>query len=159
MRHFRFNEADLQANQDGRISNAQRERYMPPRFQGLVMIVILGHAALLAGLLGLIALISQQPLMLLVLAVVLGMALLPFTLARADNLQRPVVLQDIHAGRVTSVCGPVLLDSQDKTSYTLLVSGEPFTLSRDAYFALRPGFEYCFYYLPNSRTILSVAIV
>jgi hypothetical protein len=154
-RALKFSAADLEMNRQGRVSAAQRQPRAAPQVSQIAVYVILGHAALLVGLLGAIAVIANQPALWLVLAIVGVMALMPLFLARAEFLSRPVVQDDLNRGVVAQTCGTAHL-TQEGQRYHLRVGSEEFpNVSLKVWGAFRQNERYCVYYLPRSKVILS----
>lgn len=154
-RALKFTEADLELNRQGRISPAQRQPYTTPPVSRIAVYVILGHAVLLLGLLGMIAIVANQPIMWLVLAIVGVMALMPFFLTRSEFLSRPVVQDDVNRGKVARVCGVAHLTMAGKR-YDLRVGTYEFRgVSLKVWGAFKQNIAYCVYYLPRSGVILS----
>jgi hypothetical protein len=154
-RALKFTAADLEMNRQGRVSAAQRQPHAALQISQIAVYVILGHAVLLVGLLGAIAVIASQPALWLVLAIVGVMALMPLFLARAEFLSRPVVQDDLNRGVVAQACGAAHL-TQEGQRYHLRVGGEEFpNVSLKVWGAFRQNASYCVYYLPRSKVILS----
>lgn len=152
---LKFTEADLKANRQGRISEAQRQPYATPQVNRIAIYVVLGHAALLIGVFGALAIIVNKPALWGILLLVGGLALLPFMAARNEFLRRPVVQDDINRGRVESVCGVVELSSE-KNRYHIVVAGRRFAnVTLRLWGAFSADQPYCIYYLPQSAIILS----
>lgn len=152
-----FTEDDLHANRAGYLSAAQRKRYAPPQFQPVVMIAILGHLVFVGGLLGVIALLTGAAAMWIVLLVVLGLGALPFILLRNEGNIRPALRGDVARNNVHVACGiAVLEEKRGRRPYVeLTVDGITVQLQPQQARFFVPGADYCIYYLPNSRTLLS----
>ncbi|XWX03208.1 hypothetical protein VZO05_11920 [Aggregatilineales bacterium SYSU G02658] len=154
-RALKFTAADLEQNRQGRISAAQRQPYTTPPVSRIAVYVILGHGALLLGLLGAIAVVANQPVMWLVLGIVAVMGLMPLFLTRSEFLSRPVVQDDVNRGKVAQVCGVVSLTMEGKR-YDLRVGTYEFRgVSLKVWGAFKQNIAYCVYYLPRSGVILS----
>jgi hypothetical protein len=152
---LKFTEDDLLANQRGRISDTQRQAYLPPAVSRIAIYVVLGHAVLLLGIFGTIAVIVNKPAMWGVLLIVSGLALLPFFVSRGEFLRRPVVQDDVARGKVASVCGMVELPYENNR-YGLRIENTTFNnLTLKVWGAFSPQKTYCIYYLPQSQIILS----
>lgn len=152
---LKFTEADLEANRNGHISEAQRQPYAVPQVSRIAIYVILGHAVLLVGIFGAIALVVNEPALWGILLLVSGLALLPFFVSRNEFLRRPVVQDDVNRGKVASVCGVVQLPMEN-SRYHLHIEGKQFNnLTLKVWGAFRPNTSYCLYYLPQSGIILS----
>lgn len=154
-RALKFTADDLEMNRQGRVSAAQRQPYAKPTLNPLAVYVILGHAALLVGLLGVIALIVNQPILWLVLLVVGAMALMPFFLIRSEFFSRPVVQDDLNRGKVAQVRGVATLTMEGKRYHLRIGTQEFRDVSLKVWGAFQQNRSYCVYYLPRSGVILS----
>jgi len=156
IRAMKFKLADLDANREGKLSEHQLELYGPPKFSGVVIAVILGHMLLVGGLLGGIAIIAQVPALFIIMIAVLGLSGLPFMLMGKQGGGRPVFANDVARGRVDTICGYVLLQAEPEAQkYTLMIEGEVFKISKNAFSGFVHQRPYCLYYLPDSKVILS----
>jgi hypothetical protein len=124
---------------------------------------MLGHVVVIGGLIALIAILSGEMAMWLVLAVVLGLSGLPFFMMQNEAGLRPVVKGDVQRGNVEKACGTVFVEkTQSKSrgaSYTLTVNGLQMTIPSKAFTAFRQGENYCVYYLPNSKKFISAEAI
>ena len=157
-RTLKFTTEDLQANREGQISDAQHQKYKPPEFSKLALGIIAGHAVLIVGLLGAIALISGKPAMWIVVGIVLALGLLPFLLLNNEGNINPTLRGDIKHGVVKKTCGIAIITEKklrNRVVYELYINGVTLKLSS----AKAAGFineqDYCVYYLPLSKTVLS----
>jgi len=155
-----FTSLDLAANRDGKLSQKQRARLRPPRIGGLALLVLLAHVALILALLGGIALLTGRWELLVVALLVAGLAGLPVVLANNEAFVRPLLAKDLSAGRVAAACGPLARQMQTgrATRYYVIVEGVRVEVPRRAFGMFREGVDYCLYYLPESRTLLSVEV-
>jgi hypothetical protein len=152
---LKFTPEDLEANRNGRMSEAQRKPYAVPQVSRIAIYVILGHALLLVGIFGAIAIVVNEPALWGILLLVAGLALLPFFVSRNEFLRRPVVQDDVNRGKVARVCGVVELPMENNR-YHLHIEGKQFrNLTLKVWGAFRPNQAYCIYYLPQSSIILS----
>jgi len=152
---LKFSEDDLERNRSGRISDAQRARFTPPPVSRIAIYVVLGHAVLLVGVLGGIAMVVNEPALWVILLIVGALAMLPFFAARSEFVRRPLVQDDVNRGRVASVCGVVELPAEDNR-YHIRVDGVEFrSVTLKVWGAFSPQRAYCIYYLPQTRIILS----
>ena len=162
MSALKFDEDDLAQNRAGKLS-AQKKQYDTPPMSPLVQTVILGHLVVVGGLIALIAIVSGEPAMWLVLAAVLGLAGLPFFMMKNEAALRPVVTADVRRGRVEKTCGTVFVQKakseQRGARYTLTVEGVQMSIPAKAFTAFRHGEAYCVYYLPNSKTFISAEAI
>jgi hypothetical protein len=160
---LKFDDDDLAANRAGKLADSQKKQYDTPQMSPLVQAVIFGHLVGVGGLIALIALISGEPAMWLVLAVVLGLAGLPFFMMKNEAALRPVVTADVRRGVVEQTCGTVFVQKaqsqQRGAHYTLTVEGVQMTIPAKAFTAFRHGERYCVYYLPNSKTFISAEAI
>jgi len=158
-RTLKFTEDDLNANRSGRLSDAQRERLEPPKVNRLVTMVIVGHMALIGGILGLIALLTGEAILWLVLLIVLGMAALPFVMMQNEGNLRPVLKADILRGKVASSSGAVFLEPRSNRRVDLLIDGIAVEMSPRQAGAFQHGGEYTVYYLPQSKRLLTAEVL
>lgn len=154
-RSLKFTEDDLAANRAGRLSEAQLERMQPPRVSQLATMVILGHMALIGGILGLIALLTGEAILWLVLLIVLGLGALPFIMMQNEGNLRPVLRADILRGKVASSSGTVFLEARSNRRVDLLINGQTVRLTPRQAGAFRHEGDYTIYYLPQSHHLLS----
>ena len=158
-RTLNFTTDDLRANRDGRISEAQYKKYEPPKYSKTVLIVVFGHALVIGGLLGAIAIITGEAAMWIVLGIVLAMGLLPFLLMHNEGNINPTLRGDATNGVVKKACGIVILTPKtrrNKTTYVeLYIDGINLNISDKQSSAFIHEEVYCIYYLPLSRTLLS----
>lgn len=154
-RALKFTAADLEMNRQGRVSAAQRQPHATPALSQIAVYVILGHAALLVALLGIIAIVANQPILWLVLIIVGGMALMPFFLTRSEFFSRPVVQDDLNRGKVAQVRGVAHLTMEDKRYHLRIGTQEFRNVSLKVWGAFQQDRAYCVYYLPRSGVILS----
>ena len=157
MQALRFDQRDLAKNREGQLSPRQISRLQPPRFQGLAVWILLGHVALIIALLGTIAIVSQQWGLLLVALFVGGMAGMPMIMVRDQRFMRPDVGADVRKGVVKSVCGHTSRHTRpdQERSYYIIIDETTFEVSSKVYGGFFQEGEYCIYYLPRSRMIVS----
>jgi hypothetical protein len=156
MQAFNLHEDDLIANREGRISERQMTWLAPPKFGGIVLAVVLGHFVLIGGVLGAIALITGEPFMFVVVAIVAGLGALPFMMVGRDGVGRPVLQNDVRRGKVIALTVPVLLDPESGNGRYHIQAGElRFKVSSRVYNRFIPEADYTLYYLPDSKQLLS----
>ncbi|MGB7339117.1 MAG: hypothetical protein WBC91_09520 [Phototrophicaceae bacterium] len=158
-RILNFNVDDLRANREGKISEAQHDKHKPPEVSKLALYVIFGHAIVIVGLLGAIAIISARPAMWVVVGVVLALGLLPFLIMNNEGNLNPTLRGDVQKGRVEKVCGIAFItqnkDRNNISSYELYIDGMTFKVTSSQASAFIHEQDYCIYYLPLSKTLLS----
>ncbi|MEM9953728.1 MAG: hypothetical protein AAF846_19115 [Chloroflexota bacterium] len=157
-RTLNFTVDDLRANQEGRISEAQFEKHKPPEVSKLALYVILGHAIVIIGLLGAIAIVAQRPAMWIVVGVVVALGLLPFLVMNNEGNINPTLRGDVQKGKVKKACGIAIItknQGRTATSYELYIDGITLKLTANQAGAFISERDYCVYYLPLSLTLLS----
>jgi|GEM_PF-5183695 len=158
-RNLNFTVDDLRANREGRISEAQHEKHKPPEVSKLAFYVIGGHAVVIVGLLGAIALVTGKMAMWIVVGVVLALGLLPFLIMNNEGNINPTLRGDVQKGTVAKACGIVFINenvSRNNTrTYELYVDGITIKLTSNQAGAFIHEQDYCVYYLPLSKTLLS----
>ncbi len=158
-RSLKFTLDDLKLNRSGQLSEAQHEKHKPPEVSRLAFYVIAGHAILIGGLLGAIAIITGKFAMWIVLAIVLGLGLLPFLLMNNEGNINPTLRGDVQNGVVKKACGITIIkqttDRNNVSSYELYVDDLALKLTASQASAFINEEVYCIYYLPLSRTLLS----
>lgn len=158
-RTLKFTLEDLKLNRDGQLSEAQREKHKPPEVSRLALYVIAGHALLIGGLLGAIAIITGEFAMWIVLAIVVALGLLPFLLMNNEGNINPTLRGDVQHGVVKKACGITIIkqtkDRNNISSYELYVDDLTLKLTASQASAFINEEVYCVYYLPLSRTLLS----
>lgn len=156
---LKFTTDDLKANREGRISEKQGKKYEAPKIPMLVIAVVLGHAVLVGGILGAIAIITGNTAMWFVLGLVLALGLLPFVLMQNEGNIRPALRGDIKQGTVKKACGIAILTQKKNrhniTQYKLYVDGINIILTSTQASGFVNEALYCIYYLPRSMTLLS----
>jgi len=153
---LRLTPDDLYANRQGQISATQHQRHAPQAVSTMVQLVLIGHLAFIMAAFGLIALVSGQAIMWVLLLVIGGIATVPFTALSSGGT--PIMKQDIARGTVESTCGMVVLDAdtdRQPAVYRVSIGELTLTVDKRAYDAFRNGADYCLYYLPGSKTLLS----
>ncbi|MCA9890926.1 MAG: hypothetical protein KC546_21260 [Anaerolineae bacterium] len=157
MQALRFDPRDLAANREGNLSQRQITRLQPPRIQGLAFWVMIGHVAVIFAVLGMIAIISQQGGLLLVAVIAAGMTGMPMMMVRDQKFMRPDLGKDVQKGVVKSVCGMTTrhTDPDKKRNYYITVDETTFEVTSKMYGGFFQEGNYCVYYLPRSRTIVS----
>ncbi|MEL6526358.1 MAG: hypothetical protein AAFQ07_11680 [Chloroflexota bacterium] len=158
-RNLNFTTDDLKANREGAVSDAQRERHQPAEVSKLAHYVILGHAVVIAGILGAIAIATGELAMWIVLGIVFAAGLLPFVLMQNEANIRPTVKADLERGKVKKVCGRAFITSETSqsrgTRYELIISDLKLRLTAKQAGAFVNEGMYCIYYLPLSQMLLS----
>lgn len=158
-RIFKFTTDDLKANRTGTLSESQVTKNEPPKPNKLVFIVIIGHALVIGGILGAIAIATGEMALWIVLAIVVAMGLMPFVMMGNEGNINPAFRNDIEAGKVRKVCGMVIvhkIERENRTpKYELYIDGLAFQLSTPQAGAFVSEKDYCIYYLPLSKKILS----
>lgn len=156
-RSLKFTPEDLAMNREGRMSPAQRAAWKPPRPNQLAVMVIGGHVILIGGLLGLIAIVTGESALWLVVLIVVGLTLLPFVLMQNEGNIRPALRNDIAQGKVASACGIAILQRKQgrQVSYDLSIGGVTVSLTPAQATAFRDREQYCIYYLPHSLMLVS----
>lgn len=151
--------ADLAANRKGRLSKKQRQKYAPPKISPLVQTVIWGHMAVVGGILGAIAVISGEMILLLVMGIVAGLGALPFMMMQNEGALRPVVSADVAKGDVAQACGTVFLERESRknrgVNYYLMIKEHKLRITSKVYSALTPNADYCVYYMPYSKEFIA----
>lgn len=164
MRDFKFSEADLEANRQGRLSEAQkadlaakgRKIFTSCSTAGLS---IVGIGVLFFVMLSLLnatqVTICPNPLIFIIAAVVAGAACVSFGISTFFYTRRSTG-QDT----VVALTGPITLEKQVRSAKyvtTILRLGDQrFTIPADAYDHLTDGVSYTVYTRPNSLQILSI---
>lgn len=157
-RILKFDTDDLKINREGKISEAQHDKHKPAEVSKLALYVIGGHAILIGGLLGAIALITGEVAMWIVLAIVLGLGLLPFVLMTNEGDINPALRGDVQNGFVKKACGITIITkttNNNVSTYELYVDGLTLKLTTNQASAFVSEEIYCVYYLPLSKTLLS----
>lgn len=155
MRALRFDEEDLAANRAGKLSERQKNANEAPRFSGVVQWVVLGHIAALGGLMGIIALISGNAAMWLVMLLVLGFAALPVMMLNR-GVGRPILQKELAAGRVQRLQGEISKEKRGTSArFYLECEGQRFHITPGVFNAFRDGASYILYILPESSTLIS----
>lgn len=158
-RNLNFTTDDLKANREGSVSDAQVEKHKPAEVSTLATYIIIGHAVVIAGLLGAIALITGEVALWVVLAIVLGLGLMPFVIMRNEGNIRPTVRADLERGTVKKTCGRAFVTSESSrsrgTRYQLYINELTLTLTAKQASAFVNEGMYCVYYLPLSQILLS----
>ncbi len=157
MTALKFTEDDLIANREGRMSTRQRNVSKPPAVASIAQWVILGHFVLLVGLLGVIAITANKPILWAILLVVAGLSAMPFMMSRNEFVMRPVLQSDLSKGRVAQVCGHAHLKIEGGSTH-LYIGGEAFNVTTKISIAFEQGKPYCLYYLPQSKAIVSAEL-
>jgi hypothetical protein len=152
---LKFNPSDLPYNQEGRLSPAQRKQFAPPKLSPLALYVVLGHAVLLVGVFGGIAIVVNQPIMWFILLIVGALGLMPFGMMRNEGVGRPLLQQDLSSGVVEKVCGKINIKFDGKKYHLLIDTIEFNNVTRKIAGGFTHEKDYCVYYLPKSKTILS----
>lgn len=157
MQALRFDQRDLAKNREGQLSQRQIARLQPPRVQGLALWVLLGHVAVIVAILGAIAIISQHWGFLLVALIATGMAGMPIMMVRDQRFMQPAINADVQNGVVKAICGPTTRHTQadKRRSYQITIDETTFEVSSKVYSGFFQESEYCIYYLPRSRVIVS----
>jgi len=158
-RMLKFTDADLAANRQGKLSVKQRERMQPPKFNRLVMFVILGHMVLIGGILGAIALVTGEAVLWLVLLIVLGLGAVPFITLQNEGNLNPILKADVLSGKVVSRSGMVFLDEQSRQRVDLQIDGIVLKLLPRQAAAFKHEDEYTVYYLPQSLHLLTAEVL
>ena len=157
-RILKFNTDDLKLNREGHLSEAQHDKHKPPEVSKLALYVIGEHAILIGGLLGTIAIITGKLAMWIVLAIVLGLGLLPFVLMNNEGDINPTLRGDVKNGVVKKACGITIITkttNNNVSKYELYVDGLTLKLTTNQASAFINEETYCVYYLPLSKTLLS----
>ncbi|MCC7208552.1 MAG: hypothetical protein IT323_14685 [Anaerolineae bacterium] len=142
---FRFNEYDLNANREGKLSDAQRRALRRRRTISLALAAFALAAA--------VALLANSSAAMVCLAGFFGVGVLQQAF-RVARLQR-----DLSAGRSTTHFGRIHLRVQNKRRSELFIESEMglrrFRISTEQMLALRDGGYYTLYAAPRSDTLLS----
>ncbi|QPC82615.1 hypothetical protein G4Y79_23485 [Phototrophicus methaneseepsis] len=157
MQALKFNSKDLAHNQEGELSPRQKGRLQPPRMEGIGLWVLLGHVALIIGILGAIAIFTGHWILLVIALFVGGMAGMPLVMVRDQKFMKPDLAQDVDQGKVISVCGETIRYARTDTeqAYYVVVDEMTFKVTSQVYSGFHQEGSYCVYYLPRSRMILS----
>jgi hypothetical protein len=164
---FKFSENDLLANRQGKLTQQQKAALKEKAKSSLILSAVV---CLVAGLIILWIVgtyyrtVGAYDLVMRILTgifffglVVLLLSLLLFTLPGYRNWK-----EDIDTGRVDRICGRVSLDVEYRsgrygyTLFKLAIGSQTFQLSKDAFLAFENGQNYCLYYAPKTKAILSV---
>ncbi|NJL93501.1 MAG: hypothetical protein HC915_07095 [Anaerolineae bacterium] len=157
MKTFGFTGADLAANAAGELTARQvprlRQRYAELETYAFIAGVFPGAMIVLGLVLFAVGELYSEALMARALTLVGGLLLLVlwgglFIYGRRFNLE-------IAERRVASTCGRIVLEQRRFTRH-ILVSGERFMLTRAEFSALADRSDYCIYFAPRSRTVLSL---
>lgn len=156
-RTLQFSIDDLRENREGRMSEKQREKFKPPEMSKLAFWVLLGHAGLIATILGAIAIWTNSIAAWIVLFVVTGMGLFPFLMMRNEGNINPLLRGDYESGRVKQACGIVILTEKKgrKVYFELYIDGVTLKISAKEAAAFTNEEVYCVYYLPRSLKLMS----
>lgn len=160
MNSFKFSEVDLEANREGKLSGRQKEKLVGQQPSALVQAVMVGHFVIVIGLLGLIAFASQNTWMFVITLAVIAVLAAPFSMMAGGG--RPALRDDVAKGQVMSACGDAVLTSQAGirgNTYSLMIAQITFKIEERTYRQIENGRAYCAYYLPQSRTLLSIEAV
>ncbi|MCA9915814.1 MAG: hypothetical protein KC496_20810 [Anaerolineae bacterium] len=152
-------DADLAANREGRLSDAQQQRMQPPKVNRLVLYVILGHLLLIGGLLGTIALVTGEAILWLVLLIVVGLGAFPFITMQNEGNIKPALKGDVLGGKVRSTSGFVFIETRGSRRVDLKVNGKIIEATPRQAVAFQNGNEYTLYYLPQSRVLISAEVL
>lgn len=156
-RTLQFSVDELRENREGRMSEKQREKIKPPEVNKLVIGVMLGHALLIGGLLGAIAIITHSFAAWVVLGIVLAFALFPFLVMQNEGNISPLLRGDYESGRVKQACGMLILSQKKGRNiyYELYIDGVTLKISAKEATAFINEEMYCVYYLPRSLKLVS----
>lgn len=163
MQAFDFTEADLAANENGYLTERQRENmrqemaYVKKELYW-VWAISMG----IAGLFLIWILSAMSELGFLLLAVGVALALINglfFYLVTDSSMKR-----DLQQGRASKICGEVRLrvvrkdelDEPYRKYNLLIIKGKQIPISNRGYEALKEYESYCVYYTPRTKYILSI---
>lgn len=158
MQSLNFTTDDLNANREHKMSSAQREYFTPKKMNPFVTAVFYGHLALIVGIFAVMAILTGSMAMWWITLLVGLLLYAPFTYAKAQNRMRPALQDDLAKGVVTEARGYVFLEEKmerKKPYIELTVDGVTFKLKPKRAAHFRHEGEYCVYYLPGSKTLLS----
>lgn len=158
-RVLKITNADLAANREGRLSDAQQQRMQPPQVNRLVLYVILGHMLLIGGLLGMIALVTGEAVLWLVLLIVVGLGAFPFITMQNEGNIKPALKSDVLGGKVRSTSGMVFLEPRGSRRVDLRINGKIIEATPRQAAAFQDEGEYIVYYLPQSRLLISAEVL
>ncbi|MGJ3241050.1 MAG: hypothetical protein ACFE0Q_20235 [Anaerolineae bacterium] len=158
-RTLKFTTDDLRANREGRLSDAQHDKHKPPEVSRLALYVVIGHAVVIVSILGAIALLTGSTAMWIVVGAMLVLGLLPFIIMNNEGNINPTLRGDVKQGAVKQVCGMAIVKKETNrhhiSRYELYIDGMSFKLSATQAGGFISEQDYCVYYLPLSKTLLS----
>ena len=151
---FKFSESDLLANRQGKLTGQQRVRLKAKAKSFLILSAVV---CLVAGL-AILWIVGTFDL-------VTGIFLFGLVLLLGSVLIGPRYLdwkEDINSDRVAKICDCVFLDIQYRRgrfgniNFRLTIGLHTFDISKDALLSFENGQNYCLYYAPKTKAILSV---
>jgi len=150
---FNFSESNLLANRQGKLTEQQKACLKENEKSFLIpaVVVCLVVSVVILWILGKFDLVT-------------GIFFFGLVLLLGGILIGPRYLdwkEDLNSDRVEMLCGPVFLEIREggryiPTSYKLKIGSETFGLTQAQLLALDNGRDYCVYYLPKTKTVLSV---
>lgn len=150
MQALNFNEDDLAANREGRLSKAQRNLlYSHQNVQNtwILLSFLTGCPLMLVLLLA----ASRLGALILVPVMVIGLAVATwFFLSQRQRFARDL------ADAVHVLEGPVQLDVISESTYIVAIGDQELSVKKAAFLAFKNGDPYRIYYAPHSKTVLSV---
>ncbi|HEX2623451.1 MAG TPA: hypothetical protein VHL11_24990 [Phototrophicaceae bacterium] len=151
---FQFDESDLEANREGKLTQQQLTRITSERYRNILWIGMV----ILAGLIVLF-LLEVIPIFSLAAEytpfVMIGFGVL---VSYRQFMLLLKLSRDSRERQINSVEGVIQLavGGKDQTTDSLKIQDETFKLNRRQFFALKNHEPYTIYYLSNSRLIVSI---
>jgi hypothetical protein len=146
-----FDDEDIEANRDGRLSNRQRARLADHEFRW-IGIAILASLVIVWSILNASGRID----------VAIGQGGIPWLIAAAITgyawYKGKQYYDYLHAQEIGAVQGRVQLNmqsSKNSTALTVGIQDLQFSVKQQAFLAFKNGDPYAIYYAPRSKTILS----
>lgn len=160
---FNFNLSDLSANKAGNLSKRQIRIAEATQPNPLVQLILMGHVALIIGVMVLIVMasgVTAEKLLFLVGASMVVLSPFLYAMNRMNMMQHSgLSAEDLGSGEVLSVCG--LVTPQPSTmlnqKHYITVDTMRFAVPEDALALFDPDQSYCIYYASHSKKIVSVS--
>jgi hypothetical protein len=148
-----FTEDDLEANQEGRLSQEQYRRLARQSRTMMWVIILLSLVTLPVSCLFTVAHLGMSD-----TGVFIFVGLMAFGLAVVLTLKWGSKNRDYHDATVRSVEGRVGLDvgsSGDASTFIVRVEDQKFKVNKRTFLAFKNGDPYAIYFMPSSKTIIS----
>lgn len=150
---FGFTADDLVANRAGRLTEQQKVILKDRRGSALISSLVI---CILVSIF-LIFVVEKRD----VVTILAIFAFVAFVGGLFIWLELQSWSDDSNSDQIEVICAPVRLEVREgwryrPTSYGFTIGSETFSLTKDQLFALEHGRDYCIYYTPRTKTILSM---